>query len=161
MAFERSKFFIRENIRLLLGLTVVIFFTILIITLLLGRNKNTEVLVNDQTFNVSIADSDSEKQIGLSGAEVLGANEGMLFLFDNPDLYSFWMNDMKFPIDIIFINGNRVTTVISNAQAPKNPNETLQIYKPNSESDKVLEINAGLANKYNIKEGTIINIENL
>lgn len=161
MEIERLKLFIRENIRLLLGLTVVIFFVILIISLLLNRSQNTEVLVNEQTFDVTVAKSETEKQIGLSETEVLGVNEGMLFVFDRPDFYSFWMNNMKFPIDIIFVNGNRVTTVISNAPAPTNPNESLQIYKPGSESDKVLEINAGLAKKYGIKEGTIIDIDNL
>jgi uncharacterized membrane protein (UPF0127 family) len=161
MRFDRLKFFIKENIRLFLGLTVVIFFTILIISLLLGRGGNTQVSVNDQVFKVSVADSEVEKQVGLSNTQVLGTNEGMLFLFDKPDFYSFWMNNMKFPIDIIFINGNRVISVVSNAPAPSSSNEDLQIYKPSSESDKVLEINAGLAEKYNIKEGSVININNL
>lgn len=161
MAFERTRYFIKDNIRLLLGLTVVIFFTILIISLLLGRKNNAQVAINNQKFEVSIADSESEKQIGLSNTEVLGANQGMLFVFDRPDFYSFWMKNMKFPIDIIYINGNKVITVVSNAQAPENPDDSLQTYQPTSESDRVLEINAGLAEKYNIKEGSIVDIENL
>lgn len=158
---ERLKFFIKENIRLLLGLTVVIFFSILIISILLGRNESTRVSVNDQTFDVEVAESESEKQIGLSDTDVLGANEGMLFVFDKPDYYSFWMNKMKFPIDIIYINGNKVISVISNAPPPTGANDNLQTYRPSAESDKVLEINAGLAEKYSIKEGSTVNIENL
>lgn len=158
---ERMKIFIRDNIRLLLGLTVVIFFVILAVSLILGRNKNAQVSINDQTFKVSIAETDSEKQTGLSNTQVLAANEGMLFLFDKPDFYSFWMNKMKFPIDIIFIKGNKVISVVSNAPAPTSSSTDLQIYKPTAESDKVLEINAGLANKYNIKEGSTVDVENL
>ncbi len=161
MYIEKSKFFIRDNVRLLLGLAVVIFFTILIISLLLGKDKNTQISINDQTFEVSVAKSPSEKQIGLSETRVLGVNQGMLFVFDKPDFYSFWMRNMKFPIDIIYINGNKVISVIPNAPPPQESNDNLQIYRPESESDKVLEINAGLAEKYNIKEGSEIDIENL
>lgn len=158
---DRLKFFIKDNIRLLLGLTVVIFFTILIISILFTKNKKTEVTINNETFKVEIADTDSEKQIGLSKKNKLGENDGMLFIFPKPDYYSFWMRDMKFPIDIIYIKGNRVTYVVPNAPAPSETNGNLRIYQPKIESDKVLEINAGLAEKYDIKEGTEVNINNL
>ncbi len=158
---ERSKFFLRDNIRLLLGLTVVIFFTILIVSLLFSKVKKTEVSINNETFKVEIADSDKEQQIGLSETKKLAENKGMLFVFNRPDYYSFWMKNMNFPIDIIYINGNKVTTVISNAPVPASNNDNPQLYQPTSQSDKVLEINAGLAEKYNIKEGSTININNL
>lgn len=158
---ERLKYFIRDNIRLILGLTVVIFFTILIISIIIGRGQKTEVSINDETFKVEVAQTDEEKQIGLSKTNKLGEDQGMLFVFNKPDYYSFWMNEMKFPIDIIYIRGNKVITVISNAPAPSESNTDLAIYQPKDASDKVLEINAGLAEKYNIKEGSTITINNL
>lgn len=158
---EKFIYFIRLNIRLLLGLAVVIFFVLLGVYLLAQNTKETHVTVNDSKFQVEIADTDTEKQIGLSKTESLPENEGMLFLFDAPDYYSFWMRDMKFPIDIIFINGNKVTTVISNALPPSETNGSLPTFQPREKSDKVLEVNAGIAKKYNITEGSVIDINNL
>jgi len=67
---------------------------------------------------------------------------------------------MNFPIDIIYINGNKVTTIIKNALPPSD-SISLTTYQPKEKSDKVLEVNAGLADKYNIREGSTIKIENL
>ncbi len=103
---EKLSNFINENIRLLLGTAVVILVTILLITLLIS-GKSTKVLVNDQTFKVIVAKSDKDKQIGLSEKNKIEQDQGMLFIFDNPDYHSFWMKDMKFPIDIIYINGDK------------------------------------------------------
>ncbi len=146
--------FIKENIRLLIGAAVVLFIGLLIITFVMSK-KATQVTVNDKTFNVSIAKTEKERQTGLSNTEKLSENQGMLFVFDKPDFYSFWMKNMDYPIDIIYINGDKVTTVIENAK-PGTSEANLEIYQPDSESDKVLEINAGLAKKYNIRKGTII-----
>lgn len=154
---------IRENIRLLLGAVVVIFAAILLLVIIVGRNNSetkTKVSANNKTFSVFVAKSDIEKQVGLSSKEKIAESQGMLFLFDKPDYYSFWMKEMKFPIDIIYIDNNKVTTVISNVKPPSKP-EDLTIYQPKAKSDMVLEVNAGLAQKYNIKEGTTIKIENL
>lgn len=157
---EKLSNFINENIRLLLGTAVVIFVTILLITLLIS-GKSTKVLVNDQTFKVIVAKSDKDKQIGLSEKNKIEQDQGMLFIFDNPQYHSFWMKDMKFPIDIIYINGDKVTTVIDSARPPGSIGGNLETYQPLYKSDKVLEVNAGIANKYNIKNGTLVKIENL
>jgi uncharacterized protein len=157
---DRLTLFIRENIRLLLGLAVVIFVLVLVITLLLSR-RSPEVKIGGETFKVEIADSDEEKQIGLSEKTTLKDNEGMLFIFDKPDTYSFWMKEMDFPIDIVYLNGDRVTTVIKNAQPPTSSDQDLEIFRPEEPSDKVLEIKAGLADRYNITKGSTVEINNL
>ncbi len=152
--------FIKKNIRLLLGAAVVIFAVVLLITLAISR-KSTKVLVDDQSFRVTVAKSEKDKQIGLSKTDKIGDSQGMLFVFDSPDYYPFWMKEMKFPIDIIYINGDKVTTVINSAKPPTSANENLNIYQPGDKSDKVLEVNAGIAKKHNIKNGTQVKIENL
>lgn len=157
---EKLSNFINENIRLLLGTAVVVFVTVFLITLLIS-GKSTKVLVNDQTFKVIVAKSDKDKQIGLSEKNKIEQDQGMLFIFDNPQYHSFWMKDMKFPIDIIYINGDKVTTVIDSARPPGSIGGNLETYQPLYKSDKVLEVNAGIANKYNIKSGTLVKIENL
>jgi uncharacterized protein len=159
---EKISFFIREHLRLLIGLVVVILIFIFVISLIVNNSdkKVTQVQLNDQVFKVQIAKTDQEKQIGLSNTKKLPQDQGMLFLFSNPGFYSFWMKEMKFPIDIIYINGNRVTTIIKNALPPSD-SVSLTTYQPKEKSDKVLEVNAGLADKYNIREGSVIKIENL
>jgi len=153
--------FIKKNLRLLLGASVVILVLAVIITTVIRTgDDSTKVRITDQTFNAQVARTDTEKQIGLSETEVLGENDGMLFVFDEPDFYSFWMKDMKFPIDIIYINGDKITTIIKNA-SPSSSAENLVIYQPKEKSDKVFEINAGLADQLNLKEGMTINIESL
>jgi uncharacterized membrane protein (UPF0127 family) len=76
----------------------------------------------------------------------------MLFVFEQPDYYSFWMKDMKFPIDIIFINKNKIVDIFQDVPVPKN-NNNLPTYTTGEKADKVLEINAGLSNTYKIKIG--------
>ena len=152
---------IKENIRLLLGAAVVTFIGILLISFILSRESTGKVLINNQAFKVTVARSEKERQIGLSNTEQLNENQGMLFLFDRSDYHSFWMKNMKFPIDIIYINGDKVVTVIENAKPASDTGGNLEIYQPTDKSDKVLEISAGLAKKYNIKRGTSVNIENL
>jgi uncharacterized protein len=159
---ERVAFFIRQNLRLIIGLFVVILvFIVLLSIVITNLNKKTpQVTVNDKTFKVLVAKTDQEKQIGLSNKKNLPQNEGMLFLFANPGFYSFWMKEMEFPIDIIYIKGDKVTTIIKNAQPPSD-NENLTTFQPKKESDKVLEVNAGDADKYKITEGSTIKIVNL
>ncbi len=158
---DRILLFVKENIRLLLGAIVVIFAIVIVMTLLLNSRKSTKVLVNGKTVNVMVARTDGEKQIGLSGKDEIAENQGMLFIFDKPNYYSFWMKEMKFPIDIIYINGGKVTTIVKNAKPPSSANAELTIYHPAQQSDKVLELNAGSADKFSIKTGTVIKIENL
>ena len=74
----------------------------------------------------------------------------MLFVFDKPDTYGFWMKDMRFPIDIIWISGDKVIYVLSEVHPDSYPN----LFKPPIPVDKVLEINAGLSRKLGITEGT-------
>ena|SRR3989344_1730921 len=158
---DRILLLVKENVRLLLGASVVILTIVIVITLLLNSRKSTKVLVNGQTISVVIAKTDKEKQVGLSGKDKIGENQGMLFIFDKPDYYSFWMKEMEFSIDIIYINGNKITTIVENAKPPSSVNDNLAIYQPSEKSDKVLELNAGSADKLKIKKGTIVKIENL
>lgn len=122
--------------------------------------NNPKVTINNQAFKVEIADDEKEKQIGLSGKKSLSADKGLLFIFNKADYYSFWMKNMLFPIDIIFINGDKIVTIYENVQPPTSE-EDLSILQPEQPSDKVLEINANLSKKYNIKKGDSVKMENV
>lgn len=120
---------------------------------------NNTVEINNHTFKVEAATTPEKQQQGLSGRTSLPQDQGMLFVFEKSDYQNFWMKNMKFPIDIIFINDDLVISVVANAQPPKTDTENPQIIKSSGVANRVLEINAGLAEKYDIKEGDKVEIK--
>jgi uncharacterized membrane protein (UPF0127 family) len=152
-----------NKIIVFIGIIFAVFITFIFIQFKpLDNNASTantaqKVTIKDQTFKVSIAKTEEEKQKGLSGLDSLRLDEGKLFLFEKPDTYAFWMKDMKFPIDIIFINGTKIVSITENAKPVKSGE--LPIYQPTGPSDKALEINAGLSKKYNFKQGDTVTID--
>ena len=123
--------------------------------------KSPTAKISNYTFKLYIANTAKEKEIGLSKYKNLAKDIGMLFPFEKPDYYSFWMKQMEFPIDIIFIQENKIVTIYKNVEPPKSENESLLIYKPKEPSSMVLEINAGLCDKYKFKEGDKVNLNNI
>ncbi len=117
------------------------------------------VQVNGHKLHVYIARTIQEKEKGLSGHARLHENQGMLFMFDHADIYSFWMPDMKFPIDIIWIRKNIVQEITTLGIPEKDT--PIPRYTPIEKADMVLEIDAGLAQKYTIVKGTSITIKNI
>lgn len=123
-----------------LGLKAVDFYT-----------KRGEVEIKGQKFKVEIVKQLWEIEHGLSGRYKLKDNKGMLFVFKKEDKYAFWMKDMKFPIDIIWINNEKIVDIKKDAPIPITDN--LESYTPTSSARYVLEINAGLSEKYGFEIG--------
>ena len=122
--------------------------------LTLPPGKNT-VKIKDVSINVEIAKTNEEKQKGLSGRESLAKDSGMLFIFDPSSTPNFWMKDMKFAIDIIWIKEGKIIKIDGGIQPPSagTPDNKLKIYTPGASIDKVLEVNAGFADTNNFKTG--------
>ena len=96
---------------------------------------------------------------GLSVKNQLRENESMLFVFEEPARHSFWMKDMKFPIDIIWLDSNGKTVHIEENLRPCPLVLICPSYAPNSDSQYVLETTAGFAQRHNISLGTNIKFE--
>lgn len=115
------------------------------------------IKINGSTITLESAENDLQRLKGLSFREKLDENKGMLFKFDDEKNRDFWMVDMKFPLDIIFVDSNRlITNIYENVQP------CLNIYKCPFYSGKakfVIELNKGLAK--NLKVGQKIEIEEL
>lgn len=120
----------------------------------------SKIEINGKVFEVEIADTALKKIKGLSGRKCLKnyedvcpeSAEGMLFIFSNPSKRSFWMKDMKFGLDIVWINGDKIIDILKNVPPPKN-GESPAVVSPSAAADKVLELPAGSAEKFNIKVG--------
>lgn len=87
----------------------------------------------------------------------LDQNKGMLFVFDNSANYPFWMKNTKIPLDIIWINANKEIVYISEFTQPCKTFFCPKI-NPNKNAKYVLEINAGLSQKFDIKVGDNVDI---
>ncbi|MEK7552225.1 MAG: DUF192 domain-containing protein [Patescibacteria group bacterium] len=93
---------------------------------------------------------------GLSFRESLEKDRGMLFVFENLDYYSFWMKDMKFSLDIIWLDKNFSVVHIEKFVKPETfPNS----FKPNVLSKYVLEVNAGFSDENKIEIGSYAQIQ--
>lgn len=122
-----------------------------------------QLQINDAKFKVEIADTQAKRSQGLGGRNPLKEDEGMLFIFPNPVKTPFWMKGLTFPLDFIFIKDDKVIDIIKNAPPPAlgQVDESLPIYQPKTEVDKVLEVNAGTVERLGIKVGDNIKISEL
>jgi uncharacterized membrane protein (UPF0127 family) len=94
---------------------------------------------------------------GLMGRDSLGADEGMLFIFDTPGMYAFWMLNTTIPLDAIFIAQNgSVVDIIQMAPCGINPLNCPQ-YAPKAPALYVLEVNQGFAASHGIVIGSKAN----
>ena len=86
----------------------------------------------------------------------LEADHGMLFIYDVPALYTFWMPRMHFPLDMIWIDSECVVADITRDAPPQAPGQSLADlphYGPNLPVQYVLEVNAGTAAASGIEVG--------
>ncbi len=114
-----------------------------------------ELTINEKKLQVEIADTQEKRSKGLGGRESLGEGKGMLFIFPKADKYPFWMKGLKFSLDFIYIREDKVIDFLPNIAPPSagQTDESLPIYLPREEADKVLEVAAGTIEKLNIKVG--------
>ncbi len=113
----------------------------------------------ERTFLISVARTPEEMQKGLSGRNSLPKDQGMIFVFEQPGDPAFWMKDMKFPLDMVFINNDKIVSIAKNAKPAEANDENPPLYTAGQQVDKVLEINGGLADEYKLKVGDTVKLE--
>lgn len=100
-----------------------------------------EITIDGKTWQIiGKATNDEARERGLSHRPSLERGTGMLFVFDTSGKYGFWMKDMQFPIDIIFIHDGVVDAVARD----RSPGDLSPVF-PATVADQVLEVNAGEA----------------
>jgi len=120
--------------------------------------KKTSISINGFKVLLALASTDEQRIKGLSGLEKLYENEGMLFLFDKPSKQGFWMNEMKFPIDILWLDSDSRVVHIEKNLEPCIIFVTCHVYTPQVDSQYVLELRSGFTNDHSIQNGTRINL---
>ena len=138
-------------------IAVVFIFAVGLFLIKKDNNSYKKIKLGDVGLKTEIALSADEKQKGLSGRDYLAKNKGMLFIFPQSGSYPFWMKDMKFPIDIIWLDdGLKIIGLEKNI----NPNTFPEKFSPPSPAKFVLEVNGGWSDEIKIKEGMTARILN-
>lgn len=110
------------------------------------RKKFIEI--NNKIYELSVAEGHNKMVKGLSGTKSLLPNTGMLFVFDVEDMWGFWMKEMIFSIDIVWLNSSCVVVGMKNAKPDSYP----EVFYPKGLSKYVLEFSSGEVIPF-IKEG--------
>lgn len=116
----------------------------------LGVINSTSLSVQENEIKIEIVCTNQSREKGLSGREHLASSTGMFFIFERPAVQNFWMKEMNFPIDIVWIDSNfRVVGIIYDAKPESYPN----IFASPEPVKYVLELNSGEAEKFSLKKG--------
>ena len=115
------------------------------------------------SVNLEIARTDPDREKGLGGHAPLGARDGMLFIFERPATYSFWMKGMTFALDMMWIDGGKVVHLERDVPppAPGMPESAYPVYTPRASALYVLEVAAGFARRNGIDVGTAVEFRGL
>lgn len=120
-----------------------------------------EAQIGNQKVKIEVAKTPDAMEKGLSKRNSLPKDRGMLFIFKEKGKYEFWMRDMRFPLDIVYISDTTVVDVLENVPHKINDSPNLIKYAPKEAANYVLEVNAGRAKELGIKEGTTITFKGL
>lgn len=108
------------------------------------------VTIGNTSVAVKVADTPSEQEKGLSVLDTLSEGKGMLFVWGQPGYYSFWMKDMKFAIDMIWITADfKVLEVKEHVSPDSYPT----VFTPADQAQYVLEVPDGFFANHNLKIG--------
>lgn len=119
------------------------------------------IKINNAEIEVEIAKTPEDRKTGLAKYEGLDKNKGMLFVFEEKDVKPvFWMKDVKFSIDIVWIDDGKVIEISENIPpVPANtPDYKIPRYQPAQTIDQVLEISTGEADRKGIKAGDAVEL---
>ncbi len=144
----RNFFFLVLGLIIILG-SIFLFFT----RVLIIENQTKIITINGTSIEVEIADTSRTREKGLSDRKGLDNGRGMLFIFDSPAQYGFWMKDMDFAIDIVWIDEKFHVVDVDKEVLP----ETFpQVFYPDQAVVYVLELPAGTVDKYQIATSTVV-----
>lgn len=114
----------------------------------------TKVIIDNKIIEAEIADTAEKHYQGLSNRKNLCDNCGMLFIFPDKKERTFVMRDMNFPLDIIWIDDDKIVKIDKNL-LPEGSNPKM-LYSSGQPVNYVLEMNSGYAGKHGFKTGDMV-----
>lgn len=123
----------------------------------MGKDTRTQAgpvaVVGRQVIRLDVVRSEAAREKGLGGRIGLADNQGMLFVFDDTNEHCFWMKDMRFSIDMIWLNARGRVEHIEKNVSPDTYPET---FCPNKPSKYMLEVVAGMASDLRLRTGSSV-----
>lgn len=119
------------------------------------------IKIDDVPLEVQIADTEPRRVRGLMFQDQLPYDQGMIFVFDKPGLYSLWMLNMQFPLDMMWFDENgKIVHIEKNVPPCKTPLEitTCQSIVPEGQATYVIEVTSGFVEQHKITKNSILNI---
>lgn len=120
-----------------------------------GFYGTQEIYLNNKKFLFEISDNDCKRILGLSGREKISQDRGMLFLFEREEGNGIWMKDMKFPIDIVWLDKDEKIVFFEKNVLPES---FPLVFGDKIASKFVLEIPSGTIDYLQIKLGDKVSI---
>ncbi len=139
----------------LLFLIIGVFYYITKMSINSSSNYTKQLKIGEKVFLINTVDTAALKSLGLSYTKSLCDNCGMLFSFQEPDYHSFWMKDMNYDLDIVFIDQDKVISEVFKNVKKENFPEKIQNKYP---AQYVLEINSGASDKYGLNIGDMLDM---
>ena len=118
-----------------------------------AQNSIINLTIHGVTIKAEVSDTETKRSQGLSGHAPLASDGGMLFIFPQPGIYPFWMKDMLFSIDIIWIDAQKKVVGFSEDLSP---DTYPKIFPPPSPILYALEVSAGFVKRQNIAIGDLV-----
>ncbi len=132
----------QRNLLVLLSLVAFVCGIVLVIAFIFFSSApSSSVCYKENCFEVELSLTAEQHASGLSNRDNLLASRGMLFVFESEGEYPFWMKDMKFPLDIVWISANGTVVFIQKNALPCDASMCVSI-NPGKNAKYVLELNA-------------------
>lgn len=121
-----------------------------------GNASDHWVELEGQRFHVEIADNDNERSRGLMFRDEMDDDRGMLFIHDEQMPLAYWMKNTKIPLDILYFDNERKLVSQQRDVPPCSLGNRCPPYPSQAPARYVLELNAGQAAKFGLKEGAVL-----
>ena len=119
------------------------------------------IKIDDTVIEVQVADTEPRRIRGLMFQDQLPFDQGMIFVFNESGVYSLWMLNMQFSLDMIWFNQDGIIVHIEKNIPPcKTPTEIMvcQSIVPSGEAMYILEVTSGFIDKFNITTDSKLDI---
>jgi uncharacterized membrane protein (UPF0127 family) len=124
------------------------------------RATGPAVVLDGHRFSVEIAADAAAQERGLMFRESMPADHGMLFVFDDAQVRTFWMKNTHIPLDILYFNADYKLVSMQQRVPPcLSSGNNCPVYPSDGPARYVLELNAGMADTLGVKPGDSLTVQ--